>query len=143
MVVLSAAVAADWRWRLGLTVALIGGVRRCIVRGIKWIAWQCRSTPVTFGTARWLRYGEAKGLGLLGSSGLIVGTLRGQFGSTRLLRFADVEGSVVVFAPTGSGKGVGIVVPNLLTYAGSVICTERSASRLIVNSTRQAGCGWM
>ena len=41
-----------------------------------------------------------------------------------MLRFADVEGSVVVFAPQGAGKGVGIVVPNLLTYRGSVICTD-------------------
>jgi type IV secretory pathway TraG/TraD family ATPase VirD4 len=62
---------------------------------------------------------EAAGRDLLGDAGLIVGTL-----GRRMLRFADVEGSVVVFAPQGAGKGVGIVEPNLLTYPGSVICTD-------------------
>ena len=55
-------------------------------------------------------------LGLLGASGLIIG----KFGR-QMPRFFDVEGSVVVFAPQGSGKGVGVVVPNLLTYAGSKV----------------------
>ncbi|WP_158511657.1 type IV secretory system conjugative DNA transfer family protein [Bradyrhizobium sp. CCGE-LA001] len=30
-----------------------------------------------------------------------------------------------MFAPMGAGKGVGIVVPNLLSYEGSIVCTER------------------
>ena len=120
------AVALDWRYRTGVSGLAWAVTGRCAslawsssVRGVKWLAWRLRAAPETFGSARWLREKEAVRLGLLGASGLVVGKL-----GRRLLRFADVEGSVVVFAPQGAGKGVGIVVPNLLSYAGSVICTD-------------------
>ena len=72
--------------------------------------------------------------GLLGKRGPIVGKFGG-----RLLRFSDVEGSVGVFAPQGAGKGVGVVVPNLLTYAGSVICTDPKGENHAI--TARAGSG--
>jgi type IV secretion system protein VirD4 len=124
--VMGTVALADLRWRLGLVRAVLrftvqaASVGRCLaVRAWKFVAWRLRADPVTFGAARWMREREAKTLGLLGTSGLIVGKLGGH-----VLRFADVEGSVVVFAPQGAGKGVGVVVPNLLTYPGSIICTD-------------------
>ncbi len=116
LALMGAAVAVDWRCGTGLTGLLCHATWSTSVRTVKWVRRQFRRAPVTFGSARWLREREAAELGLLGSTGLIVGKL-----GRRLLRFADVEGSVVVFAPQGAGKGVGIVVPNLLSYAGSVI----------------------
>lgn len=42
--------------------------------------------------------------------------------------FAEIRysggGHILTFAPTGSGKGVSAVVPNLLDYDGSVICID-------------------
>jgi type IV secretion system protein VirD4 len=126
MVGVGVTAVADLRWRLGWTwwlLALVArglSVGRClVVRAFKAVAWRLRAVPVTFGAARWMQKREAAALGLLGDSGLIVGKL-----GRRHLRFADIEGSVVVFAPQGAGKGVGVVVPNLLTYPGSVICTD-------------------
>lgn len=112
-------VAADCWWRCGVSARLASMTWCASVRTAKWVAWRWRAMPETFGAARWLLEFEAVRLGLLGLSGVIVGKL-GQ----RMLRFADVEGSVVVFAPQGAGKGVGVVVPNLLSYPGSVICTD-------------------
>ena len=44
----------------------------------------------------------------------------------------------MVFAPQGAGKGVGIVVPNLLTYRGSVICTDpKGENRAITGRQRE------
>lgn len=129
MMVVGGLVVADlWRGT-GITWRSLRFGYQLAVRIGKALAWRCRSTPVTFGAARWLRAREAAALGLLGVRGLIVGTL-----GKRLLRFADVEGSVVVFAPQGAGKGAGIVVPNLLTYPGSVICTDPKGENFAVTA---------
>lgn len=137
------AVVADIRWRFGLSRWLlrkswrVASVSRCLaVRAIKFIAWKLRAAPVTFGAARWLLDREAAASGLLGPQGLIVGKL-----GRRLLRFADVEGSVVVFAPQGAGKGVGVVVPNLLTYPGSVICTDPKGENFAVTARARRAFG--
>ncbi|WP_213290547.1 type IV secretory system conjugative DNA transfer family protein [Bradyrhizobium sp. sGM-13] len=39
------------------------------------------------------------------------------------MRF-NKDGMIAVFAPMGAGKGVGIVIPNLLDYRGSIVCTD-------------------
>jgi type IV secretion system protein VirD4 len=39
------------------------------------------------------------------------------------LRF-NKDGMIAVFAPMGAGKGVGVVIPNLLDYRGSIVCTD-------------------
>ncbi len=128
------AVAADVWWRCGVSARLASVGWCASVRMAKWVAWRWRALPQTFGAARWLLESEALRLGLLGVSGVIVGKL-----GPRLLRFADVEGSVVVFAPQGAGKGVGVVVPNLLTYAGSVICTDpKGENQAITARARRA-----
>lgn len=51
-------------------------------------------------------------------AGLVVGEHAGE-----LLRF-DGEAHVLSIAPTGSGKGVGAVFPNLLDYPGAVVVTD-------------------
>ena len=131
-VILAAAVAVDW-WRgSGWTGWGLGLVCRGSVRSVRLMGRCCRRPPETFGAARWLGVREAAGLGLLGDAGLIVGRL-----GRRLVRFGDVEGSVVVFAPQGAGKGVGIVVPNLLTYPGSVICTDPKGENFAVTERQR------
>ena len=136
MIGIAAGVAVDvWRGS-GWTWWSFGLLWRLSVRFCRWAARCCRKPPQTFGAARWLRLREAARLGLLGTSGLIVGKL-----GKRLLRFADVEGSVVVFAPQGAGKGVGVVVPNLLTYPGSVICTDPKGENFAVTARRRRAFG--
>ena len=45
---------------------------------------------------------------------------------------------VTVFAPMGAGKGVGIVIPNLLTYKGSIVCTDiKGENRTITERQRK------
>src|SRR5262249_4764876 len=34
------------------------------------------------------------------------------------------DGQLMIIAPTGVGKGVGVIIPNLLTYAGSMIVVD-------------------
>jgi type IV secretion system protein VirD4 len=65
------------------------------------------------GTARW---GDPAALA--SSHGLIVGEHAGE-----LLRFAG-EAHLLSIAPTGGGKGVGAVFPNLLDYPGAILVTD-------------------
>ncbi|MFL9828061.1 type IV secretory system conjugative DNA transfer family protein [Rhodoplanes sp. SY1] len=72
------------------------------------------------GTARWATVRDAGRAGLLRGSGPILGGV-GLFG--RLARFTT-DGLMWVFAATGAGKGLGIVVPTLLSYPGSIVVTD-------------------
>jgi type IV secretion system protein VirD4 len=69
----------------------------------------------TFGSARWARPAEVARAGLL----LDAGVFLGKFGHD-YLRHNGPE-HVLCFAPTRSGKGVGLVVPTLLTWPASCI----------------------
>ena len=68
-----------------------------------------------FGSARWASPKEIKASGLLGTDGVVLGQTARQY-----LRHDGPE-HVLCFAPTRSGKGVGLVIPSLLTWAGSCI----------------------
>lgn len=73
----------------------------------------------THGSARWARRWEQLWYGAIRGEGVILG--QGAFG--RLIRFST-DGLVMVFAATGAGKGLGVVIPSLLTYRGSMVVTD-------------------
>jgi len=72
----------------------------------------------TLGSARFASSLEMFIAGVRRGKGPIVGRVGRSF-----LRF-NKDGMIAVFAPMGAGKGVGIVIPNLLTYPGSIVCTD-------------------
>jgi type IV secretion system protein VirD4 len=76
-----------------------------------------RAAPL-HGAARFASEAELKRHGFRARDGIIVGRKSGRF-----LTFGGSE-HVLVEAPTRSGKGVGIVIPNLLTWAGSVVVLD-------------------
>lgn len=67
------------------------------------------------GDARWAREHEIKKAGLRAKRGIILGKSGGKFLTS------NEPAHVLVCAPTRSGKGVGIIIPNLLTFDGSAI----------------------
>jgi len=69
----------------------------------------------TYGSARWAEDREIRAAGLLGPDGVVLGRYDRDY-----LRHDGPE-HVLCFAPTRSGKGVGLVVPTLLTWPGSCI----------------------
>ncbi|MBT0779119.1 conjugal transfer protein TraG [Paracoccus sp. pheM1] len=69
----------------------------------------------TYGSARWAEEKEIRSPGLLGLDGVVLGRYDRDY-----LRHDGPE-HVLCFAPTRSGKGVGLVVPTLLTWPGSCI----------------------
>ncbi|MBE7733760.1 conjugal transfer protein TraG [Devosia faecipullorum] len=69
----------------------------------------------TYGSARWAEDKEIRSAGLLGPDGVVLGRYERDY-----LRHDGPE-HVLCFAPTRSGKGVGLVVPTLLTWPASAI----------------------
>lgn len=70
------------------------------------------------GDARFATRKEIKDRGLLNGDGIIVGKLGEQY-----LTIPGQQGAILA-APPRSGKGVGVVIPNLLNFAGSVIVVD-------------------
>ena len=100
----------------GALIAVSGGFVSIAV-AIGMSVWRAReaANAETYGSARWANADEVKAAGLLGPDGVMLGRLDGEY-----LRHNGPE-HVLCFAPTRSGKGVGLVVPSLLTWPGSCI----------------------
>jgi len=84
------------------------------IGGSLWRARQ-KGQVTTYGSARWAKEREIDAAGLRGDAGVFLGRLSGRY-----LRHAGPE-HVMAFAPTRSGKGVGLVVPTLLSWTGSAV----------------------
>src|SRR5262249_34417818 len=100
------------RW-LGVGLLFAAGLAVAVAMGI------ARSLrPPLHGAARWASEAELAGAGLRAEQGVMLGREGG-----RLLVFGGPE-HVMLHAPTRSGKGVGVVIPNLLTWPDSVVVLD-------------------
>jgi type IV secretion system protein VirD4 len=97
-------------------IAGAGGIAAFVV-AVAMSVWRAREVKkvTTYGSACWAETHEIKRAGLLHLDGVLLGRWRGAY-----LRHHGPE-HVLCFAPTRSGKGVGLVVPTLLTWSGSAI----------------------
>ncbi len=100
----------------GAFIAASGGFIAVAV-AIGMSVWRAREAKKveTYGSARWAETAEVKAAGLLGSDGVVLGRYDRDY-----LRHDGPE-HVLCFAPTRSGKGVGLVIPTLLTWPDSAI----------------------
>jgi type IV secretion system protein VirD4 len=100
----------------GAIIASSGGFAAIII-AIGMSVWRAQEAKdaTTYGSARWATVAEIKAAGLLDADGVVLGRFDRGY-----LRHDGPE-HVICFAPTRSGKGVGLVVPTLLTWPGSAI----------------------
>ena len=100
----------------GGMIATLGGFLAIVV-AIAMSVWRGRENrnANTYGTARWATRDDIRKAGLLADSGVVLGQFQNNY-----LRHDGAE-HVLCFAPTRSGKGVGLVIPTLLTWSGSAI----------------------
>ncbi len=79
--------------------------------------WRARQSKhvTTYGSARWATRRDAVAANLFADAGIMLGRLAGRY-----LRHDGPE-HVMAFAPTRSGKGVGLVVPTLLSWTDSAV----------------------
>ena len=101
--------------RAGL-LAAASGFMGCAaaIAGSLWRARQARFVT-TYGSARWATEKEVARARLFGDRGIFLGRLGSSY-----LRHDGAE-HVMLFAPTRTGKGVGLVIPTLLSWTGSAV----------------------
>jgi type IV secretion system protein VirD4 len=97
-------------------IAALGGIAPGLV-ALGGAAWRARAKPTitTYGSARWADYSEIRDAGLFAHRGVVLGLYDAEY-----LRHDGPE-HVLAVAPTRSGKGVGLVVPTLLSWTGSTV----------------------
>ena len=103
-----------------------------VVVAIGMSVWRSRQARrvTTYGSARWADSAEIIKAGLVGLAGVFLGLFEGRY-----LRHAGPE-HVLAFAPTRSGKGVGLVVPTLLSWPASAVIHD------IKGENWQLTAGW-
>ena len=98
--------------------ALAGGALvGTIIAGLM-LWWVAKQKPPLHGAARFAKEGEIRRAGFRAGDGIVLGKKGGKF-----LTFGGSE-HCIVEAPTRSGKGVGIVIPNLLSWQESVVVLD-------------------
>jgi len=112
-------------------IAATGGFVGCgaAILGSLWRARQSRHVT-TYGSARWATRKDMVAAGLLDERGIAIGRVGAED-----LRHDGPE-HVMAFAPTRSGKGVGLVVPTLLSWTGSTVVHD------IKGENWQLTAGW-
>ena len=101
------------------TEVLTGLVAAPLLLGAASLALRQRQPALTtHGSARWATPREVKRAGLYGTHGVVLGRLGGR------LLCDDSETHLLLVAPTRSGKGIGVIIPTLLTWLASMIVLD-------------------
>jgi type IV secretion system protein VirD4 len=100
----------------GGAIAAAGGIAGAMFAILNSV-WRARQNQLvtTYGSARWATPREIKQAGLCTPKGVFLGRLENDY-----LRHDGPE-HVMCFAPTRSGKGVGLVLPTLLSWTSSAV----------------------
>ncbi|WP_395336837.1 conjugal transfer protein TraG [Novosphingobium sp. BL-8H] len=112
-------------------IAATSGLVGCgaAIAGSVWRARQ-RSNVTTYGSARWAARKDIRQAGLMAEQGVFLGRVGEAY-----LRHDGPE-HIMAFAPTRSGKGVGLVIPTLLGWSGSAVIHD------IKGENWQLTAGW-
>ena len=120
----------------GGSIAASGGIA-AMAMAIILSVWRAKEAQhvTTYGSARWADKREVRRAGLLGPDGVVLGRLGGRY-----LRHNGPE-HVLCFAPTRSGKGVGLVIPTLLTWPHSTVVHDIKGENFQLTSGFRARFG--
>ncbi len=99
-----------------------------------------RSTKDIHGSARWATFRDIKKTGLLAKTGVVVGAFQKSWWQIKTLFHNGAE-HIIAFAPTRSGKGVGLVIPTLLNWQGSMICLDIKGENFHLTAGYRASLG--
>lgn len=106
----------DEREIRGRLIACFGSALALVGAGAGAALWPRRRA--LHGDARFARRSEIAAAGLLGERGIVLGRL-----GRRYLMLGGQQG-VALAAPPRAGKGAGVVIPNALSWTGSLVCMD-------------------
>lgn len=116
----------------GLFWAGIGWGLRQIARGLM-------TPPDTFGSAKWASFEDVERANLAGDEGIRLG--RYGAGSHAVPLSYKGDRHLLTVAPTRSGKGTTAIVPNLLTYEGSMLVIDPKGENALITAKRRKEMG--
>ena len=100
-------------------ICLIGCLVPVIIFNFMGQLTRMRKIENALGDAHFASLGEMRKAGLFGSEGLVLGVHRGY-----PIRKGGFE-SMIISAPSGSGKSAGVAIPNLIEFTeGSIVATD-------------------
>ena len=96
-----------------------------------------RHRPTSFGSAQWATYAYLHEKQMFGHKGLRLGAFdAGNGAPVEPLHYTGAR-HLLTIAPTRSGKGVSSIIPNLLTYPGSVIVVDPKGENALITADRR------
>ena len=111
---------------------------------VGFIAISYRPPLSSHGSAKWATKDQLKKAGIAVRLEKLSGPIYAKIGSPKsrgdFVTSKDIPHSFIC-APTGSGKGVGIVIPTLLTYGGSIICLDVKGENFDKTARARAAAG--
>ena len=122
----------------GTTVLTISAV----LAGVAWVGYHFLSerhyaheTVSAYGQASWAKPRDLKRDGLFNTRGIVLGRMNG-----KLLCY-ETDKHLMTLAPNRAGKGVSAIIPNLLTWPGSMLVIDPKGENAIVTARRRRAMG--
>jgi type IV secretion system protein VirD4 len=97
--------------------------------------WKKPPKPTTFGSAEWADIEHLQKNNLIGKEGFMLGFFTNN--QERYPIHYTGDRHLLTVAPTRSGKGVSSIIPNLLTYEGSVIIIDPKGENAMITAKRR------
>lgn len=121
---------------LRLSFLVSGGAPAALSTVIFTAALLYKPRPTLYGDGRWSKLPELQKASMVAQSdGVVIGEYKGQ------IITSHPEHHVELKAPTGSGKGISIVIPNLLLWNGSVVVNDIKGENFEMTSAFRAAAG--
>lgn len=96
--------------------------------------------PTTFGSAKWADNEHLAENDLIGTEGLRLGHRYNDDGTKIPLRYKG-DRHILTCAPNRSGKGTTAIIPNLLTYPGSIVVIDPKGENAMMTAQRRKDMG--
>ena len=126
-------------WSLMWLIAIVGF---CLAIGF-WLRNAVKSfsePPKTFGSSRWATGEDIEEAGFFENGGLYIG----ESWQEDTLKSIEYNGDkhLLTVAPTRSGKGTSQIIPNLLSYSGSVVVIDPKGENAMITAKARKDAGF-
>jgi|TARA_B100001105_G_C22400368_1_gene449080 type IV secretion system protein VirD4 len=95
-----------------------------------------RKKSTLYGSAEWANAAHLREQSVVGDSGLRLGVFDGGEQGSLPLQYSG-DRHMLTVAPTRSGKGVSSIIPNLLSYTGSVVVIDPKGENAMITAARR------
>jgi len=127
-------------WSSTWLVSLVGffvAVGYWIGTGVKALA----EVPTTFGSSRWATIKDMVAKNLFEQGGIRLGTTTASKDeAAQEIRYSG-DSHLLTVAPTRAGKGVSAIIPNLLSYTGSVLVIDPKGENALITAQARKDMG--